>query len=111
MTRATTWDGETPTGVALLRQKVEQIKEDEESTRKRITDHEKECSVRHQALAEQMQGMRTDLHTLKVQKAVILALILVVGGGIAGATRWLMRSAVRDVLVEHGVVEFRRPGQ
>lgn len=98
-----------------LESKLEAAIDEVESTRRRLEEHAEVDERRWAEVVTQMQKMHAenaarmdhvdkDLSRLKVEKRLVLALVLLV----IPALGWFLRWSITDVLVQQGIVEIRR---
>jgi hypothetical protein len=78
----------------------------------KVLDQQSRQMAEHFALDERMHRESSEkldgLLTLKTQHKVLIGVVLLMGGGLLAAGRWVVGHAVKDSLVDVGVITYKR---
>lgn len=83
--------------VARHSERIGDLEDDVKAVRKHIAD-----------LENVVERVDRKLDRLLTQKRIIIALVVLVGGGVVASINWTMRAQIRDLLLETHMVEMRR---
>jgi len=75
-----------------------------EEMRKDLEGHFAEDKQRH----SEVDGKLDELLAMRSQIRLLIAVVLVVGGGIIATARWTVSHAVSDALIEKNIIRYER---
>jgi len=94
--------------IQSLSDRIDAMGQREDSTRRRLAEHESVSALRDEKIVETLTAIKMDVHEIRVSKRVILGLIVFLSGGIVLTTKWTVEHYMTDVLVHDGLLQIRR---
>jgi len=93
---------------AEIRARIAALEAREESTRRRVDHVEATADRDYRSLVAAMEAIRLDVHALVVGGRIRLAVILTLGAGVLGITKWTLDHHVRDLQIQNSPAEWRK---
>jgi hypothetical protein len=86
---------------------IREVREDVESTKRRVAEEATAGELRTKALAESIQRIESKLDRVLTQKKVIIAIVVFAVGALGAGIPWVMRAQMRELLLETRLIEMR----